>query len=232
MKMRTLSVLAGVSTPLILTGSASAGFVGLDIVSKENTFGLLVCNVYAVFDNTAGDIMQAVAGLPGQNLVIQVQNGSWFAPAGGTDQAPSTFLVGLFPSLAFDTFVTIGVKQSGTNPQGGGIGVVDQLTLTPTFPGFGTSSLTLTNDSWAVTPVNAQSNPFDPAYAAGDGRVLIFQGSTADGTGIGGEMLLQFVSDGVAGSQAFVSFFHVPSPGAMALLGTAGLIGARRRRRK
>ncbi len=61
--------------------------------------------------------------------------------------------------------------------------------------------------------------------------LLIGQFSTADGTGISGTMVVQYTSDGV-GAQQKVSFLHVPSPGALALLGTVGLIGARRRRRR
>ena len=42
---------------------------------------------------------------------------------------------------------------------------------------------------------------------------------------------MQFVSNGIT-EQAIVSFDHqIPTPGALALLGTAGLLGLRRRRR-
>ena len=52
MKAKTLLVLAGLSVPLILTGSVSAGFVGIKVVQKTEAqaLGLFVCNVYAVFD--------------------------------------------------------------------------------------------------------------------------------------------------------------------------------------
>ncbi len=78
-----------------------------------------------------------------------------------------------------------------------------------------------------VTPSDP-GDPFHPFYGAGDGSVLIGQFSTADGTAIQGTMLLQYVSNGVNG-QSVVSFF-VPGPGALWLLGAAGLLGSRRRR--
>jgi hypothetical protein len=175
--------------------------------------------------------MQAVAGTPGQTLFIEAVGGSFFQSPFGNNLAPSQVFVEIFPSLAFDTFVTIGVKTTGNDPQGGGINVPDQLTLTPTFPvEIGPGPFILTNDAWAVTPVNAQANPFDPNYAAGDGSVLIGQFSSADTDTFQGTFLLQYVSNGVT-VQSVESFFHVPAPGALALLGTAGLLGARRRRR-
>jgi len=47
---------------------------------------------------------------------------------------------------------------------------------------------------------------------------------------VGGTMLLGIITNGVVG-QAVVSFFHVPGPGPLWLLGAAGLLGRRRRRR-
>ncbi len=109
MKVRTLSVLAGVSAPLILAGPSEAGFVGIQVVGKPNPFGFLVVNVYAIFDRPGQDRMNVVAGTPNAPLRIEVHNGTFYNNEFGDDKAPSTFLVGLYPSLAFDTFVTIGV---------------------------------------------------------------------------------------------------------------------------
>ncbi|MCH7799887.1 MAG: PEP-CTERM sorting domain-containing protein, partial [Planctomycetes bacterium] len=52
------------------------------------------------------------------------------------------------------------------------------------------------------------------------------------GVFIHGTLLLQFTSNGVSGVQAYVGFTSIPAPGALALLGAAGLVGLRRRRRR
>jgi hypothetical protein len=82
----------------------------------------------------------------------------------------------VFPSLEFDTFVTIGKRTS----------VGDETTLAPGRPGFGASSLTGTNLAWFVTPGAPQAIP------DADGRVLIGQFSTQDGCNLSGTVLLQW----------------------------------------
>ncbi len=127
MKVRTLSMLAGVSAPLILTGSSDAGFVGIKATSKPNDFGLLVVNVYAIFDRPGQDQMEVIGGTPNTPLLIEVHNGTFYnTPNVSTDKAPSTALISFFPSLEFDTFVTIGVKAVGTAP---GAQPKDNLTI-------------------------------------------------------------------------------------------------------
>jgi hypothetical protein len=51
MKVKTLSLLAGLGAPLILTGSTDAGFLGVYVTGKPNPYGIGVCSVYARFDN-------------------------------------------------------------------------------------------------------------------------------------------------------------------------------------
>ncbi len=223
MKIKTLSVLVGVGTPLILNAGASAGFLGIKVLTKENQFGLLVCNVYAEFDRPGEDLFSAAAGTANAPMLIQViGGGSFYNHAFGNDRPPLTALVAAFPSLAFDSFVTMGVKQVGVNGQ-----PADNMTITPSFPGVSGSALSTNNSGWAITPNLPAADPFNPDFVAGDGNVLIGQFSTADGTGISGTIPVHFTG----GAQSVVSFFHVPGPGALWLLGAAGLLGRRRRRR-
>ena len=228
MKVRTLSMLAGVSAPLILTGSSDAGFVGIKTTSKPNDFGLLVVNVYSIFDRPGEDRMSYVAGTPNALLRIEVHNGTFYNHEFGDDMAPSTFLVGLYPSLEFDTFVTIGVKQVGPGGQ-----PKDNLIITPGFPtGITGSVLETTGAYWFTESLFAQSYPFNAPFSfPGNGQIIIGQFSTTNGTAISGTFLIQYTSNGVQFQQSVGSFFHVPGPGALALLGLAGLMGTRRRRR-
>ena len=201
MKIRTLAVAAGVSAPLILSGSASGGFVEVTSTSKPNAFGLLVVNVYAVFDRPGQDAVVAVAGTPATPLLIQVTGGTFYNHSFGNDNAPNPLLIDAFPSLAFDSFVTIGKKVSTGN----------QLTITPGFPGVSGSQLATDGSGWAVTPNNPQGNPFDAVNCfPGDGRVLIGQFSTANGTSIQGTMYLQYRINGVY-ENSVGSFQHPPA---------------------
>ena len=237
MKATTLRMLVGVMTPLILTGSVQAGFVGIKVVGKPNEFGLIVCNVYIEFDRPGEDIMQSVAGTANAPMLIQVEGGGTFYnhPSAG-NTAPLTTLVAFDPIAEFDTFVTIGVKMLNVPVADGGQGPAgpgqneDEVVITPGFPGLDGTSISTTTSGWAVSPTYPQSDPFNPDFFAGDGNVLIGQFATANGTGISGTMILRFVANGVPGSQNIVSFVHVPGPGALWLLGATGLLGGRRRR--
>ena len=227
MKTKTFFLLAGVSAPLILTGTSHGGFLGIKAVGKDNPFGLLVCNVYAIFDRPGEDHMLAVAGTPNTPLQVDVFGGVFYNHPFGGNTAPSDFLVQQFPSLAYDSFVTIGVKSVGA-PNGQ---PVNNTVLTPGYPPIEGNQKFSTSSGWAVTPADAQGDPFDPVNSyPGTGQILIAQFSTADGFAIEGQFLIQAISNGESLIMP-VSFFHVPSPGALAMMGLAGMIGTRRRHR-
>ena len=206
-KIKTLAVLAGMSAPLIVGGSASGGFVGIETASKPNEFGIFTVNVYAVFDRHGEDLMSVVAGTPLNPLTIEVIGGTFYQHQFGTDRPPSGNLVDVFPSLAYDTFVTIAVKCVGDPP----CQPIDNMAITASFPGFGPSVLMTSHEGWAITPIEPAADPFNPDFFAGDGRVLIGQFSTVDGSGIEGTMLLQYTSNNVFG-QSVVSFQHMLDP--------------------
>ncbi len=226
MKKKTLLLLAGVGAPLILTGTSHGEFLGIKVVGKDNPYGLLVCNVYAIFDRPGEDFMQSVAGTANTPLQIDVLGGVFYNSPFGGNTAPAAVLVEAFPSLAYDSFVTIGVKlvgEPGGQPENNTI-------LTPGYPPIEGNQKYTDSGGWAVTPLDQQGDPFNPAYSyPGNGQILIAQYSTADGYAIAGQFLIGAISNGKLVSVP-VSFYHVPGPGVLALLGVAGLIGTRRRR--
>ncbi len=233
MKAHALRVLARAGVPLILAGTADAGFVGIKVVGKPVPPGsgipttALVCEVFATFDRPGQDRFNAAAGLPISPMEIQVVGGTFYQGPRfyDSDTAPSAPLVGVFPSIAFDTFVTIGAKTVGPGGQS-----PPPLYLTPAWPGFGPSFLGGSSIAWANTPVDPNTDPFNPAFYLGNGQLLIGQFTTLDGNAISGMFRVLVISNNV-NTQINVSFFHVPGPGALSLLGPAALSGTRRRQR-
>ena len=230
MKVRTLALAAGLSAPLVLAGSASAGFTGLSTVSKPNEFGIFVCNVYAEFDNTE-DHLQAVFGQPENPSFINVIDGTFFLHPFHSFGAPNPLLFEVFPELRYDTFFTIGVKsfnpQDPGNPEGQ---PADNLVFSAGFPLFGESSIDLCQLGCAgyfVVTGEPQGSPFNPDFVAGDGRLLIGQFSTEDGIGIEGQLNLQFVS-GRNLEVVVATFQHMlaqPCPWDVAPMGGDGIVG-------
>ncbi len=202
MKIQTLAVLAGMSAPLILSGSASAGFIGIETTSKPNEFGIFTVNIYAVFDRPGEDHMLATFGTREIPLTIQVTGGTFYNHPFGGDTAPQPVLIEAFPSLAYDTFVTIGKKDADG----------DALLVVAGFPIGITGSVLETLSGWLVTVDDPQGNPFDPANSfPGDGSVLIGQFSTADGNAISGTIPMEYISNGFT-EQSVVTFHHTLDP--------------------
>jgi uncharacterized protein (TIGR03382 family) len=230
MKTKSLALVGGCCAPLLVAATASAAFTGLSTETRSNAFGIDVIGVYANFD-AVGDSLTIVAGTPLNPLSINVVGGTFYQHTAGSDRAPIDAAVGVFPSLAYDTFVTIGVSLVDPDGNDGGQ-PLDLMFLSPTWSGFGPSSLFSVNDFWSAppAPIGQQGNPFNPGFDAGDGRTLIGQFATTDGSGFEGSMLLQGTSGGVP-FQTVANFSHtIPTPGALALIGVAGLATRRRRR--
>src|SRR5262245_11401817 len=159
MKAQRLAMLG--AAPLLASVSAHAGFTGITVVSKPNPYGLLVCNVFATFDRPGQDRFMAAAGTPNTPMDISVVGGTFYQDPFGGEKAPSAALVQIHPSLAFDSFVTIGVKMVGA-PGGQPL---DLLAIAP--PGglgyaWGPSFLGGTDLGWALPLAAAQGDPFNP----------------------------------------------------------------------
>ena len=227
MKIRISMLLGGCCAPMILAAPASAAFTGLSTENRTNEYGITVVSLYADFSEK-DDQLISISGTPLSPLNISVIDGSFYQHAFGSDRAPLDALVAGSPSLAYDTFVTIGVELFGPTGQS------EDLSFTlPTWPGFGPSSLMTVSSGWLALPGSAQASPFNPDFAAGDGRTLIAQLATLDGSGFEGSMLVQATSGGLPGptTMNYASFIHVvPTPGTLMLLGVAGLAIRRRRR--
>jgi MYXO-CTERM domain-containing protein len=223
--MKTKAVaFAGITaaTTFIATG-ANADFTDVTWVIHAQGGGQTSYRFYANFDDPTDQVL-AVSGNSSQTLIfstdtVLINNGGAFAGAKQEDFAQ-------FPITgADDSWVTIGASGFAGN----------DTDYSPTFlnaatqPGISQihgSSWSDSNDGWFdADPGSAETGPV----------VLIAQFTVADVPGPGDAGNVSFTGnvdyqDG-GGPLVFGSFsVSTPAPGALALLGLAGLAGTRRRR--
>ena len=211
--LKLLGLTAGVGS-LVLAGSASADFLGFEIDEVENGMaGLTTYRIYAAID--AGGEVDAVYGDDVSALSIQSTHGH-FQHAFGDHTTPDAGLWVFFPSLEFDSFVTIGLlHDDGDQMMHIGIDWDD-------FEDNG-GDIWTDNGTWFATPN-------EPQVQEVNGRVLIAQ-LTTEGD-VSGCLSLQGKEEdtSINWNAVGVCFDTVPAPGALALLGLAGLASRRRRK--
>ena len=213
MKVR-MTTLVG-SAALVAMGSAAhAGFTGVQFETVENGMaGFTTIRVYAGV--TAGGEVDAVYGDGTNALTVSSNNGFYQNTFGGYG-TPSAALFGFFPSLEWDSFVTIGLTNDA------GDAMLDIGIDWADFEAGG--DIATSNGTWFATPSDAQVNEVG-------GRVMVGQFTVADGDHVYGSMNFQGKNADLSNWNADgVAFDSVPAPGALALLGLAG-IAARRRRK-
>lgn len=211
---------------LILAGTASADFTELTAeVSSQSGVGgfgpydLEVVRVYANFTDE-NDKLTSMYGDADNQLLLQTSAASGFYQnnlGGNTSKQINPFLFGNFPSVEYDTFLTIGATNQTDDAL---LEVGLDWTTFGTYVQSNNAALTVTPD--------------DPQAAAGsDLKVLIGQFSFAAGEGGLDSMegsVVNLVGKRADGSTWSATQAWVPAPGALALLGLAGLAGRRRRR--
>jgi len=218
---KKMFALAGVAGSLAVAGAVSAGFTGLELVEDfrgpggvwdANGYGgagLTTYRLYANFDGLGDDGVLAVFGQPGDPALVESTDGAFHNdPLGGLLAPLDLTGVGIW-SNQWDTYVTIGATTQTGNATG-------------LSPGFATATNSLgtnwSNDNagWFVTPDDAQSIGT---------HVFIAQFVVAAGEGVSGKVnILTRENETIKG-------LMFPAPGALALLGLAGMTGSRRRRR-
>ena len=239
MKVKTLSALAGLAGAAILSGNANATFTGVSVslytsLSVEGQ-ARDVYRLYANFSNPAATTQSVGAwgGSPTNGATTTQQilaNGNpgsgFYNNAFGGSVAPGQALVTAFPDLAWDTFGTIGLAiQPGTG------GAIVQAP-SPGFPSAIFEGTGSSNNNFSFAAGG------QPAFSQIDaqGRVLLAQFTVNAGQHVRGTVgsVAGFHETGLAGLTTFSqnggTFNSVPAPGALALLGLAGLVGSRRRR--
>ncbi len=257
--IRNLSVIGALA---LSAGAASAAFQGLDVREGKTLSaaaqllypaGARTFNLYGIFDgDSSDDIRNTVlsAGQPddvtGWGIDTVNNPGATFfqtgAPFGG-DTAPSSGFFGFDATLEFDTFVSVGVKDS----LGG-----DETNPDPDFD-MGVDTIL---GGWANgNPPSLQGDPtdnggvfetflaqvtilgLDPGAQLGSSLGFNEQNGTWQfATGVLTGSFTIFRQGDLGGGETpaialDIEFVPVPAPGAVATLGVAGLLGLRRRRR-
>jgi hypothetical protein len=263
MKVKTLTMMAGLGGSLLMAASADAAY---SVVAQQYNFalngttpltqanfptypgGLRVIEVFVVMDDPTDQVV-GVVGSPANPFSVATLGGTGFRnSAVPNDKAPLNAIVGAIPSLNWDSFFTIGLRSSGL-PGGDLGGVQDQVIVAPGTPGPNTdkwpnSPATSTNMAWTVPPTidgvpTAQSvaGTADDIAGAPTNGVLIMRLVVAGAAGAAGQEEIDgtfgiLIFDNAMGAEVPGSFTTVvPAPGALALLGLAGLAGTTRRRR-
>ena len=214
-----MGLLAGLAATAV-AGSASAGFVGMNVVSSQVTQGadtFYVFKVYAKFNNANDTVLNAYGmnALPAGSF--------WhndFLSGGGSNVA-GTWSPTLIPSAAAaatDSWVTVGGNAA------------DFGNSTSADPGWGAAG-------WNQAGIPANAGWFNQNPPNLQGRVnattlqtiiaqFVFKNTIA---GFSTPITIGYNQGLGTAAQFATSSFAVPAPGAVALLGLAGLAGRRRR---
>lgn len=221
-----LGLAAGVGS-LILAGTATADFQGLSVDAVDLGGVGTTYRLYADID--AGGRVDAVYGNSTNALSISATGGASFYQnlgfGGNTSVEINSGFFAFVPSIEWDSYVTIGALYQDGTPFGNN--ALQNIGID--FSGFNAGgALGTDNGTWFVTPDDAQGGEID-------GRVLLGQFTVLGGTGNGlidldVSLNLQGRDGGDVWSAEGLSLPPIPAPGALALLGIAGL--AVRRRRK
>jgi hypothetical protein len=216
--MKNKTLLLTIAVGSLITGSAMADYTGLTCDPFDNGDGTWTARIYANY-SSATDELHAVFGDGDDAMIIDSTGGFYQATLFGAhwnhsgDVNEGAF--GNFPEMMNDSWVTIGHDNQDGN------------TLA-TSPGFDFSdfemggAINTDNGAWYVTPGAAQ------AAAGEDLRILLGQ-FTMMGTDshVMGVLNLQ---DSGQQQRGLVFDFALPAPGALALLGLAGIASRRRRK--
>ena len=201
MKNTSIFALAAGMGSLVLASSASADvaaeLVSMGSNSEGHTYRMYITGL------ADGDRLDAVYGNESNGLSIA---GNFYENSfgGNTSMSINPALIAVFPSLANDTWVTIGA----TDMLGGNA-------LNDIGMNWDAGNYNTTNGSWFVTPDDAQFTVVGGTGVVADdfsSAIVNVQGT------IGG------------GVVQLTGLNAIPAPGALALLGVAGLVSRRRRK--
>lgn len=228
MKAKTLSVLAGFGA-LIATSAANADFVSISHTTENHVIAaddpgagswagaaVTTYKFYVNFDNP-NDTLTAVFGNVPSPMIINVTGAGMFNNSFGGNGPYNPAFAALSPSIVYDTYATIGAET--TLDDAAGVGFSPGFN-SGVFTGNGT---TVTNEAWYTPGPTPQGSGGSVFFL----QITIMQGDSIDPIS---QVGLQYRPAGANQDVQVLNAQLIPAPGALALLGVAGLVGTRRRR--
>jgi len=229
MNNKTLSLTIAAGS--LIAGFASADYMGLDYEAQAYSGGIAAlqgtwtAKIYALFSSET-DQLNAVFGDGDNPLLVTTGGigGFYQNPFGGsTSTLINPALYSAFPSLVYDSWVTIGLSDQVDNAM---------LNIGIDWTDFESNGgdISTDNGSWFATPDDIQGT------AGADLRVMVGQFTMYGlNSSVSGVLNLQGKEGDFETFQAInqdfaIPWFNPPSPSAIALFGIAGF--AIRRRRK
>ena len=222
----TKNFIIGTTTALILTGTASAEFIGFDGTLTVNGDGNNVVQVFAVFDGADAvglNVFNADITASGDFLHSDVQ-----VAAGGTWNPTASLDIPGFADSGKDSYVTMGY----------GVGADAATNGTALDPGFGSglgSAIPVGAGWYNGNPTNEQGvSAFGGGLDGISGYALMIGQFVWNGANdVDGAFVFTAEMGSNTGAGTDVDFgvdtFEIPAPGALALLGLGGLATRRRR---
>ena len=203
---------------LIVSGSAFADFSGASYTVESAVAGYDTYKVYLNFSSPSDKLLAINGDIAGGYSALSYEGGELYNVLLAGALPDDTGAYGAIPGFEGDSYVTIGGQASDTSFSPG--------FLDGNADAFGTK-IRGSSFTWENNGGYFDSNPGSGAFDTGAG-ILIAQLTVASGEDITFGGTASFNSD--AGDLSFASFSvtTVPAPGALALLGLAGL-GRRRR---
>lgn len=192
--LRRVSALCACGIGLLFARSTLADAVDLTVVDATDAtaqaLGLSVCTVYVEFSHL-DDILLGV----GFSDIITNDPAGFFQHQSGSDTAPSQGLVDLFPDLAYDSFVTMGLLVVP-------IGQSDGTRVTPDWDSveFNTNGHVL-GDWYNIDPFNGQAEP------DANSQVVIGQFTVDEGFFVYGGLTAYFDDGWVWLTDCFTCYF-------------------------
>jgi len=225
MNNKTLSL--AITATSLIAGTAMADYTGLSYEAMANAGGMdgqldgtWTARIYANFSSST-DQLNAVYGDASNGLSISSSDGFYQNIYGANTSAGiNAAFIPAFPSLAMDSWVTIGLEDSTSN---------SMLDIGIDWGSFAAGGgISTDNGTWFATPADAQ------CLAGSELRVLVGQ-FTMYGADTGSTVSVDLNFQGKDANGTFyatgqAATYGLPAPGALALLGLAGIVGRRRRK--